>query len=130
MIDFEGLGAIEVPRAFFDRHSHAGRREVGIDHAYALTSYAVQGSTSPFATSRLDATASRSEAYVDITRGREENHLYLTAAVDPLDGEHLPRLPPPPADEAVSDRLVRSSAERTAYELSEAVQVELRRIAM
>jgi hypothetical protein len=117
-IEFEGLGPIEVPRAFFDRHLNAGRLEVGIDHAYALTSYAVQGSTSPTSTSRLDATASRAEAYVDITRGRDENHLYLTVAVDPLDGEHLPRLPPPPADEAVTDRLHRSRTEVTAYEIA------------
>lgn len=117
-IDFEGLGSIVVPRAFFDVHSNAGRREVGVDHAYALTSYAVQGSTSPLSTSRLDATASRAEAYVDITRGQEENHLYLTATVDALDGEHLPRLPPLPADEAVTERLSRSRSEVTAWEVS------------
>jgi conjugative relaxase-like TrwC/TraI family protein len=116
-VEFEGLGEIRVPRAFFDVHTKAGRREVGIDHAYALTSYAVQGSTSPMSTSRLDATASRSEAYVDITRGRRDNHLFLTLTSDPLDGEHLPRLPSPGADKAVADRLTRSESERTAWEL-------------
>src|SRR5690606_25363537 len=44
-VDFDGIGTIDLPRSFFDHHrNRGGRREVGIDHAYALTSYAVQGS--------------------------------------------------------------------------------------
>jgi ATP-dependent exoDNAse (exonuclease V) alpha subunit len=118
-VDFDGIGRIDIPRSFFDLHrTQAGRPEVGIDHAYALTSYAVQGSTREVSTSRVDATATRAETYVDITRGRQENHLYLTAAADPLDGEALPRLPPAPADIAVSERLHRSTGEITAWELA------------
>ena len=118
-VAFDGIGRIEIPRSFFDLHrTPAGRPEVGIDHAYALTSYAVQGSTRDISTSRVDATATRSETYVDITRGRQENHLYLTATTDPLDGEALPRIPPAPADIAVAQRLHRSSGELTAWELA------------
>lgn len=121
-VAFDGIGRIEIPRSFFDLHrTSAGRPEVGIDHAYALTSYAVQGSTRDISTSRVDATATRSETYVDITRGREENHLYLTATTDPLDGEALPRIPPPPADVAVAERLHRSTGELTAWELAHPV---------
>jgi len=117
-VDFDGIGTIDLPRRFFDLHrTNAGRPEVGIDHAYALTSYAVQGSTRSVSTSRVDATATRAETYVDITRGRDANHLYLTAATDPLDGEALPRVPAPPADEAVAERLHRSTGELTAWEL-------------
>lgn len=118
-VDFDGIGRIRIPRSFFDhRRTPAGRPEVGIDHAYALTSYAVQGSTRDTSTSRIDATATRAEAYVDITRGRHENHLYVTAATDPLDGEALPRVPPAPADLAVAERLHRSTGELTAWELA------------
>jgi conjugative relaxase-like TrwC/TraI family protein len=118
-VDFDGIGRIDIPRPFFDHHrTPAGRPEVGIDHAYALTSYAVQGSTRDVSTSRVDATATRAETYVDITRGRHENHLYLTAATDPLDGEALPRIPPAPADVAVAERLHRSTGELTAWELT------------
>ncbi|MCZ7538090.1 MAG: hypothetical protein M5T61_20600 [Acidimicrobiia bacterium] len=118
-VDFDGIGRIDIPRSFFDHHrTPAGRPEVGIDHAYALTSYAVQGSTRDVSTSRVDATATRSETYVDITRGRHANHLYLTTAVDPLDGEALPRVPPAPADVAVAERLHRSTGELTAWELA------------
>ena len=118
-IDFDGIGKIELPRSFFDLHrTGTGRAEVGIDHAYALTSYAVQGSTRSVSTSRVDATATRAETYVDITRGRDANHLYLTAATDPLDGEALPRVPPAPADLAVAERLHRSTGELTAWELA------------
>ena len=120
-VDFDGIGTIELPRSFFDLHrTTAGRAEVGIDHAYALTSYAVQGSTRSVSTSRVDATATRAETYVDITRGREANHLYLTAATDPLDGEALPRVPPAPADIAVAEHLHRSTGELTAWELAHA----------
>jgi len=118
-VAFDGIGNIDLPRGFFDHHrTAAGRMEVGIDHAYALTSYAVQGSTRSVSTSRVDATATRAETYVDITRGRQENHLYLTAASDPLDGEALPRVPPLPADVAVAERLQRSTGELTAWELA------------
>ena len=118
-VEFDGIGSIDLPRTFFDRHRAAGGRpDVGIDHAYAVTSYAVQGSTRSVSTSRVDATATRSETYVDITRGREENHLYLTAATDPLDGEALPRVPAAPADVAVADRLHRSTGELTAWEIA------------
>lgn len=117
-VDFDGIGAIELPRSFFDHHrNRGGRREVGMDHAYALTSYAVQGSTHDVSTSRVDSTTTRAETYVDITRGRLANHLYLTTATDPLDGEALPKLPPAPADQAVADRLERSTGELTAWEL-------------
>ncbi len=119
VVAFDGIGTIAVPRSFFDHHQRpGGGKEVGIDHAYALTSYAVQGSTREVSTSRVDATATRAETYVDITRGREANHLYLTATTDPLDGEALPRLPSPAADEAVARRLERSTAELTAWELA------------
>lgn len=122
-VDFDGTGTIDLPRRFFDLHrTTAGRPEVGIDHAYALTSYAVQGSTRSVSTSRVDATATRAETYVDITRGRDENHLYLTAASDPLDGEALPRVPPAPADVAVAERLHRSTGELTAWELAHPVE--------
>jgi conjugative relaxase-like TrwC/TraI family protein len=121
-VDFDGVGRIDLPRSFFDHHrTQAGRTEVGIDHAYALTSYAVQGSTRSVSTSRVDATATRAETYVDITRGRDENHLYVTAASDPLDGEALPRVPAPPADIAVADRMHRSTGELTAWELAHPV---------
>jgi len=119
IVDFDGIGTIDLPRSFFDHHrNRGGRREVGIDHAYALTSYAVQGSTSDVSTSRVDATATRAETYVDITRGRLANHLYLTSAIDPLDGEALPKVPSVPAEEAVAERLQRSTGEITAWELA------------
>ncbi|MGH9114003.1 MAG: ATP-dependent DNA helicase [Acidimicrobiales bacterium] len=113
-VEFDGIGRIDVPRSFFDHHrTSAGRPEVGIDHAYALTSYAVQGSTRDVSTSRLDATATRAETYVDITRGRHENHLYVTAATDPLDGEALPRASRPRRRRSPPP----STGEMTAWEL-------------
>ncbi|HWL41514.1 MAG TPA: MobF family relaxase [Ilumatobacter sp.] len=123
IIDFDDLGTIAVDRSYFDEHDLPnGRRETGIDHAYAATSYAVQGSTYLESAGRIDPTANRSEAYVDITRGQHANHLYLTRPTDPLDGETLPALPPPPTRDEVAARLINSRGERTAYELHEARQ--------
>src|SRR3546814_13539222 len=93
---FEGIGAIALPRHFLEEHQGSGCRiDVGIDHAYALTSYAVQGATFDVSTSRIDDGATRSAAYADITRGRRANHLYHTRAPDAIDGEHLHKAPAP-----------------------------------
>ena len=122
-VAFDGIGTIDLPRSYFDEHRTAGRRrrrDVGLDHAYAVTSYAVQGATRAVSTSRIDPTATRAEAYVDITRGQTANHLYLTRPADPLDGEALPAIPPPPIDDAVTRRLARSTGELTAWELHQA----------
>ncbi len=70
------------------------REQGGIDLAYAVTSYAVQGSTTNVSTSAITASTRRSEMYVDMTRGRHQNQLFGTrpvvAAAD--DDRHLPTL--------------------------------------
>lgn len=116
-VDFDGLGLVELPRSYFDEHGEGRRRRAGLDLAYAMTSYAVQGATFAESTSRIDEKAGRAETYVDITRGRSANHLYLTRGIDPLDGEHLPKAPPPPVRASVADRLSRSGPERAAIDL-------------
>jgi len=67
------------------------------------------------------ATEAREHWQADQIRGRHANHLYLTAATDPLDGEALPRIPASPADEAVAHRLEHSTGELTAWELAHPV---------
>ena len=116
-VAFDGIGTIEIPRSFFDEHTGpAGRADVGIDHAYAVTSYSVQGATFDISTSRIDESASRAETYVDITRGRHANHLFITRAADPLDGEHLPKAPDPALHDSIAERLRRSGPEHAAIE--------------
>ncbi|MGH9030533.1 MAG: MobF family relaxase [Acidimicrobiia bacterium] len=118
VVTFADLGTIEVPRSFFDDHPGPnGRVDAGIDHAYAVTSYAVQGATFEESTGRVDERTSRAETYVDLTRGRNANHLFVTRAEDPLDGERLPKAPAPPLDAALAIRLRASGAEVTAWEL-------------
>lgn len=117
-VAFDEVGEVELPREFFDEATRPGGRiDLGLDHAYALTSYAIQGATFAESTSRIDENASRSETYVDITRGRVANHLYLTRSVDPLDGEHLPKAPPPPLRATVGHRLSASGPERAAVDI-------------
>ncbi len=85
-IDTAG-GTITCGRNVFDR------RRGGIDLGYAVTSYAVQGSTSDASTSAVTISTARSELYVDMTRGRHRNQLYATrtTAVDATDA-HLPQV--------------------------------------
>ena len=117
-VDFADIGTIAIPRAFFDDHPGPnGRIDAGIDHTYAVTSYAVQGATFEESTGRVDERTSRAETYVDLTRGRNANHLFVTRAEDPLDGERLPKAPAPPLDAALAIRLRASGAEVTAWEL-------------
>ncbi len=114
-----GIGTIDIPRAFFDDHpAPNGRVDAGIDHAYAVTSYAVQGATYEASTSHIDERSTRAETYVDITRGRQNNTLYATRQEDPLDGEHLPKAPPIPLETALAIRLSHAE-ELTAWELAE-----------
>lgn len=118
-VRFDDLGLVTIPRSYFDEHETDphGRRSVGIDHAYAVTSFAVQGATAALSTSRIDEMSGRAEAYVDITRGREANHLYLTRGRDDLDGERLPRTPPDPVEDGIAQRLANSQGEQTAWEI-------------
>ncbi len=81
-------GTLTCPRAVFDRPRG------GVDLAYSVTSYTVQGSTRDVSTSTVTPTTNRSELYVDITRGRHNNQLYGTRPVEGADDldEHLPTL--------------------------------------
>jgi conjugative relaxase-like TrwC/TraI family protein len=116
VVDFNELGVIEVPRSFFDLNAAGDRVDVGLDHAYAVTSYAVQGRTFPESTSVIDNGASHPETYVDITRGQHANHLYLARREEP-DRERLPRLPPPPIAQQITAPLTASGPEKPAIEL-------------
>lgn len=117
-VSFDGLGAILVFRSFFDEHTDQwGRTDVGIDHAYAVTSYAVEGLTFDQSTSHVDPQSTRPEVYVDITRGRNENHVFVTRADDVLDGERLPAVPTSTVDRQLRDRLAGADGEPVAIDL-------------
>jgi conjugative relaxase-like TrwC/TraI family protein len=116
VVAFDGLGTIELPRSFFDLQHTGDHPRVGLDHAYAVTSYGVQGRTFPESTSIIEPAAGLPEAYVDITRGQRANHLWLTRREDP-DRERLPQLPQRPVAQQITARLAASGPERAALEL-------------
>jgi hypothetical protein len=129
-VAFDGIGTIRVPRSLFDEHTDQwGRSDVGIDHAYAVTSYAVEGLTFDQSTSHVDPKSTRPEVYVDITRGRNENHVFVTRADDPLNGERLPAVPTPDVDQQLEIRLSVTAGEPVAIDLDpEAGDVALARL--
>jgi len=53
-----------------------------VDHAYAVTVHAAQGSTVDVSHVLLDGTEDRQTAYVALSRGRDANHVYLRSAGD------------------------------------------------
>lgn len=118
VVDFEHLGVVEVPRSFFDDPSrrHVGTADRALDHGYAITSYAAQGATFPTSTSAISPGVTAAELYVDITRGRQHNHV---VAVRPphesADEAHLPRPPSRPILDELADRLGTPCGERTGY---------------
>ena len=121
-VDFESLGRIEVPGSYVEAHpDRHGRVAPGLDYGYALTSYAVQGATLPASSSAVTAGARRRELYVNLTRGRRDNHLFVAAPSDTLGGEgHLPR---PPEDDVIAEVLAavgRPDEDRSALEVDAA----------
>jgi len=68
VVDFDDIGEISVPRAW-------AARPAGLDLAYAMTSYSVQGATNDASTSIITEGMGASELLVDLTRGRDENVL-------------------------------------------------------
>jgi hypothetical protein len=118
-VEFETLGRIDIPRSFIEDHpDRRGRSAPGLDYGYALTSYAVQGATLPASSSAVTAGARRRELYVNLTRGRHDNHLFIASPSDTLGGEgHLPR---PPEDDVVAEVLAavgRPDEDRSALEI-------------
>lgn len=118
-VEFESLGNIDVPHQFVEPHAdRRGRVSPGLDYGYALTSYAVQGATLPASSSAVTAGARRRELYVNLTRGRHDNHLFVAAPSDTLAGEgHLPR---PPEDDVIAEVLAavgRPDEDRSALEV-------------
>jgi conjugative relaxase-like TrwC/TraI family protein len=116
-VEFEQLGLIVVPRVFVESYIDArGRAGIGLDHAYAITSYAVQGATFPVSTSVVTAGTRRNELYVNVTRGQQDNYLYAVRASDPLGGEgHLPRPPAPDPIQEVVRSASRPAGEQPAW---------------
>lgn len=118
-VAFDALGRVRVPASFVEAHAdRRGRIAPGVDYGYALTSYAVQGATLPASSSAVTAGARRRELYVNLTRGRHDNHLFVAAPSDTLAGEgHLPR---PPEDDIVAEVLAavgRPDEDRSALDI-------------
>ena len=102
-------GLVVCPASFYDKPRG------GLDLAYAVTSYAVQGSTTSTSTSAITPTTSRAEMYVDITRGRKGNIAIATEHTLPDDQPHLPNAEPD-LEHRITTMLERVK-ERIAYEL-------------
>lgn len=67
--------SVMLPRSYLE----AGN----LTHAYAVTGHKAQGMTTDKAFVQGDETLYREWAYVAMSRGRKENHLYVVSGLDP-----------------------------------------------
>ncbi|HEY5455695.1 MAG TPA: MobF family relaxase [Acidothermaceae bacterium] len=78
--DHAGRGATMLPPGYVAQH---------VDHGWATTIDAAQGATTDVAILLVRPGIDREHLYVGLTRGREENHVYVAQSVDE-DHEHPP----------------------------------------
>ncbi|HEY2223750.1 MobF family relaxase [Actinomycetospora sp.] len=100
-----------------DRHGAVAHlpEEYLRDHAalgYASTEYGAEGITADAAHGLVDRAASREAVYVQVTRGREHNYLYLVAEREP--DEHEPQRVAQVAAERLTELVQSSNAQQAA----------------
>jgi conjugative relaxase-like TrwC/TraI family protein len=78
--DHAGRGATMLPAAYVAQH---------VEHGWATTIDAAQGATTDIAILLVRPGIDREHLYVGLTRGRDENHVYVASPVDE-DHEHSP----------------------------------------
>jgi conjugative relaxase-like TrwC/TraI family protein len=108
-----GFNEYEIPRSY----AEAGH----LTHAYAVTFHKAQGITASQALVLADELLDRERAYTGLSRGKEHNSLYITAAPDErADDRHAPE----PASDAVRARaaLARTRAQCMAVDQAPAVE--------
>lgn len=105
-------GSVVLPADYVQNH---------VELAYALTAHRVQGRTVHTAHSMVTATTSREVAYVEATRGRDANHLYVDTAYDPdPDTSHDQMTDTQTARQVLETVLRNEGAERSATETQRA----------
>jgi ATP-dependent exoDNAse (exonuclease V) alpha subunit len=94
VVDFDRWGRVVVPANYIDQDVAPGIRG-GLQHAYALTTHAAEGSTYAVAVPLLTDASSRAGTYVAVTRGQFDLHAVLVrrrALVPPPTDDQLPVL--------------------------------------
>ena len=120
VVDFDRWGRVTVPTSYIEGEVSPGIRG-GLQHAYALTTHAAEGSTYAIAVPLLTDASSRAGAYVGTTRGQFDLQAVLIrrrALVPPPTDDQLPVL----NDE--TDAL-RATARRLELELPEQLASEV-----
>ena len=120
VVDFERWGRVVVPSSYIEREVAPGIRGA-LQHAYALTTYAAEGSTFAVAVPLLTDASSRGGVYVGITRGQFDLSAVVIrrrALIPPLTDDALPILVDETAAlRAMALRLESEGPERLASEV-------------
>jgi hypothetical protein len=112
VVDFEREGTVRLPR----RYLVAGR----LDHAYARTTYGVQGATHTTARYHPSDVSSFEEGYVALTRARLGARIYIVDGTLPAEDElrHAPDDPQPQGIAEITHALARRRAGHMAADAS------------
>jgi hypothetical protein len=114
VVDFDREGTVRIPRPYL----MAGR----LDHAYARTTYGVQGATHHTARYHPTDVSSFEEGYVAITRARDAARIYMVDGTLPDDDgdemTHLPEERRPHGIAEITDALARRRAGHMAADAS------------
>ncbi|MBA3742587.1 AAA family ATPase, partial [Sporichthya sp.] len=119
--DLGGRGRLELPAAYVARHA---------DYGWAATIDAAQGATTDIGVVLVRPGLDREHLYVAMTRGREENHAYITPDRTTDPEHHGPRAPEsadrlPPVEAALdilAAALANSGAQDSAHTAREAAR--------
>ena len=93
VVEFERWGTVTVPRSYLERERNGVHG--GLQHAYALTSYAAQGETHAVAMPFLTDESCRAAGYVQASRGTHDLKAVVVRVHDlprSADGHELPVL--------------------------------------
>jgi conjugative relaxase-like TrwC/TraI family protein len=111
--DIGGRGRTLLPAAYVAEH---------VDYGWATTIDAAQGSTCDVAVLLVRPGLDREHLYVGMTRGRAENHAYITANAN-AEYDHPHTSPAPAANRILIDTLARSGRQDAAHSLLKRAKV-------
>jgi conjugative relaxase-like TrwC/TraI family protein len=116
---------VEVGRDYLDRTALGGEAPA-LQHAYAVTTYCVQGTTVDRAYVMVDPSMDKQETYVATSRTREQTYLYATPEIQVERNEFAPVAPERDPIAHIAEAAGRDRAQTAAHD--EALRAELAKL--
>ena len=108
--DLAGRGATLLPPSYVTEH---------VEHGWATTIDTAQGATTDYAVLLVRPGIDREHLYVGLTRGRHENHAYMTTAPDDDNNHPKPSVQTASTHDILTTALTRTGQQDAAHTLLE-----------